>query len=1069
MFYIPIFQKILKKIRWRPRIRPVFLSAVVERKKKTKEDFKKLQKNANNPLRSIKRESVYVCTVIIIIGIVSHAHTLFPFLEGLPWYVDNVLKQGEGHYQDLIAIHAGIGAILIGLAFLIAEKIIGRDKGDDNKYIRLLLLQSSHFITLLFAEILSFAIFAWGSVNPIALLSIVIVSVMTIIAVYKTIELYVKGFPLKQGLFQLWENDAKGRFLQILEKKIEKRFGDNHLVSEFQNKSDGTFEVSIFWSYYKDEYIVLNAIDHSGVVTDINLTNLQRIINFIADINERKLINTTRDSEGVSKTQNTQKIDKPDLVIAPCFKKTTKNFGNQLIWVKKDVYEQAPEKIEKIAKKIFTVKPIDEGEVAATYDLDLLRRECIRSIEEDKEDELEIHLGLHVDLVRIFYEVLELYGNQFSTEQADKERTRLFGGRFIPTEWLPINIEKLFDQAIKKGDENIVRTIAYTKFRLAHQAITHRDHLIFPEIIHFPRFLYQHAKHQLENGNKKMGELISDMSWRYLHELAEYQLQHELGDGLSREEFQQYAKQIMLSYQNLLKVTLDTRDVEGFSLYAGKFSKLFKHLRSDYETYTNEERNDFVEEVTTLKSMVLFGVAMWLLHLHKNNKNVKEIEEMFEVIRGYLDQNIPSFTKTFLRCYSFDTEKQWRWDDWEMQEKEEGEVHSIRILEKCERLFAVHMLRMLSQMNQGAIQNTKLEPDRGMVYLAEGGRVLNDTLEEIKESPKDWFLSDREIDKHIQNFKDLLEQAKSEQEDKDLERKRELRIDPERVKEFKKGFLKSYEDNHPITGLFSKFNALIDATVGLSSKGILRYGVNTISNKAPFFGKDVDWHTHYLGLDESFGYGRRFCLDDNMLLLQSIKSQYHEIKYEQLNEKIREIGLDNIIIISTNRGSWNCLRKTGNFISSWDGRFQPSQLGYEDYIEGNLLIDGAQIPIHHVYSSAKDQNFIFAIDKRKAGKIKLLSPINTSEEEMDRFGNFYISVDELYGNYDEPESYSKALKLLLDDQPDWLEKIGGLENKVAYLKEHVVIKIFRRVHFESNDEAIGYYINTDNCKETKDK
>jgi hypothetical protein len=200
----------------------------------------------------------------------------------------------------------------------------------------------------------------------------------------------------------------------------------------------------------------------------------------------------------------------------------------------------------------------------------------------------------------------------------------------------------------------------------------------------------------------------------------------------------------------------------------------------------------------------------------------------------------------------------------------DGEVHSIQILEKLERFYAVKSLTLLAGKTVEEIRKIELPHTRDLAYLAEGTRDLIKVLDDIKTNPDNWkfVLNENAVNK-VDVFKELLAKAKEAQEQEELKLKKEQAISQKRVQEFKKEVLKTFYEGVNMRDIFEKyFNAYEDRTKEKTDKKE-RFGINIIDDKASFFD---EWHIHYVGWGEN--YGRDLASGENSYLLDDIAKDW---------------------------------------------------------------------------------------------------------------------------------------------------------------------------------------------------
>ena len=130
---------------------------------KLKQELKKSCKQEDHSSVKLYFEQLYLPSwqsvlFVLIIGAIlfflAHITKLGIIFDSLK-YIDG------NHYQNLIAIHAGIGAIIFALLIFIAESL----RDDETKDRARVLLKESFLFPLTVAEIVGFFIFVWGDVN----------------------------------------------------------------------------------------------------------------------------------------------------------------------------------------------------------------------------------------------------------------------------------------------------------------------------------------------------------------------------------------------------------------------------------------------------------------------------------------------------------------------------------------------------------------------------------------------------------------------------------------------------------------------------------------------------------------------------------------------------------------------------------------------------------------------------------------------------------------------------------------------------------------------------------------
>ncbi|MBD3282312.1 MAG: hypothetical protein GF387_01770, partial [Candidatus Portnoybacteria bacterium] len=847
------------------------------KEKRTLLDEVKQEKNLNTEIERIlkkKTKSLWFSPgelVIVIISFlfflfITHIQTIFPcesfinFIEGIYPFKGSPFALTDGnHYQNLIAVHAGIGAVLIGLAFFIAQQI-AKERDGGNSYKGFAFLKRSKFFPILVAEILFFFLFLWGSVNILSIFPIILIGFFTLLSLYKTIDLMVNDFDLRKEEEKIFAEKLRVYFLKILDSDITKLLGDNLLQKRLQQF--GNFvEFTPFSPLNKDEYVEIKT-QQPGHLKNIKYGKLKSFLAYLQKQAPKESTTLELDT-GIENTQKDSYKKSPYCYITPRFNSSTKEVGGVLCWVRKDLVEN--EKIlketTKKAYKAFVIgEPKLDLEEARNYILKL-KKLVLDSVETQKIDQLGYALNIYTDLIEYFYAYLKPFGGGFSDEQARNMSMELAFGGLKPVRWIADDIREIFERGFLSDSKEIIREVAYLPIRFLKYAIDYEDHLIFQQFQYYPVRLYQHAIKLKKSGNDELAEFVVDRSWRYIKEITDYHLEPKLKEEYPEESFKDFSIAIIKIFQNLLKTSFDNRDATNFNSYLTTVTGLFRNM-SISTRYDNEKAETLSNYIESKRSEMLFGLASWIAFQFENNKDDEKLSRIYGYIANRLPSTLNEFTNIFLDCHKLETEKFWGWDNWEMDMKGEGQVH-FQILEKLERFYAIRTLTLLEKKSTEEIQKINLPTNRDFAFLAEGTRDLKKTLEIIKQNPSEWsfVLSEQAISK-VDDFQSLLEKVKAVQDEKDTQRKREAIISQEKVRKFKKGIVKNFTNNPTIRNILKHYNHFVEKLTEIPDK-VKKIGINTVFDKAPFFDESVRWHVSYLGFEEGFDFGRSMANGEN--------------------------------------------------------------------------------------------------------------------------------------------------------------------------------------------------------------
>lgn len=953
-------------------------------------------------------------------------------------FVPNISIPSIGANFDPVAIHTGIGAVLIGLAFFVAQSLA--DKNDPEK--GRVLLYKSWFFPLLMAEVMAFFFFI-GDTNYLGFIPVIAIALWTMFSLGSVIEILVKEHKMEEAKKEVLLSVTKKNFIRILDKEITNRIGNNFIYKKYENS--GILNVNPFGFWGNKKEIIVVKSQKSGTVLNIKIGDLEKLVATLS-----RAINDTISAENTGSTNagNTKVKQEPVCYLKPMLGYKIEA-GETLFEIKKSVADRIDiKKVAKIAQDVFIIKK-DDSEIEARIEISKLKDRCISAINNQQTGDLEKIIRLYVDLVKEFFKYFSSYhGGCFSSEQAKQERGSFFD-KLKPLDWLSKDIWEIFERGINSEDINIIRDVAYLPILLIQQAIESKDHLIFQEFIYFSRVLYERACELLEKGKKKEADIMFDRTWRYLKELSTYHLESKLKDeNYPEQDFKDYYIQILKTFQELLKSSFDKKDFDNFEKFLSVTSGLFDRLDRPYFGLDTEKVYDFLSDK---RQEMLFGLASWILSIFRNTKDFA-IKRFYDAVQNKLPTKIEEFTEVFLRTHDFKTEDYWGWDWWESR-PDEG-VHTINVLEKLEQFFVIRSLSLLRSRNDADIEKIDLPHNRDLAFLAEGTRDAMKTIDDVEKNPDNWkFVLDDESIKKCSSLRGLFKRAHEQQEQDDLKRKREASISSAKVEKFKEFFIENYGQSHPIKELFKNLNLFTDKTSKKARSEIKKMGINTMFDKAAFFGEEVSWHVHYVGIDEAFGFGRSMAYGENDQVLDELKGKATPITKDKFESVLSEIKASNVVLIATNHAIWRFFERTNtNWIPKWHREF-PKELS-DQMIDGVYKLENKLIPVYHLFTPKADHSDILILDKNKIGKFILYSPLDEKDKPDSVYKGFLIEVQEFRPNSD-------LISEFLTKPPQWLTDVGSRDKQIEHLQERVLIHVFEKYEFQINDNFYGYLLRTD--------
>jgi hypothetical protein len=971
---------------------------------------------------------------VLIVTIFFFLSSSFPFGK---------IPKESNTYQNLVTILAGISAIIFALVIFIAES---SHEGEDTDKMRVLLKQS-YLSPLVTVVILTFITLLSEYANFFTIVLIILIGIFTIFSISNIIRTLL----IKYLFFQKRIELLKERFKQSIGWEIDKRLGDNILLSKLEKEI-----MLVFNPLAKGEnkYYIFRS-QKSGIIININLEKLKQFGELLEEEAYRNGKTFYKDvlvegTESIDNKTNEPPNKKPleqnrNRYLLKGFRETVDEAHNELICIDKELIKDQKNqdtlhKLENLVKDCFTVEKSYDFSKEIRMEIEGLRDQFIKAIRNGLE--LSKFKEMYISLAEAFLETISKYGG-YSLKQAREERHSLFGG-FKEIQWLLSHVREFLQEAAKTKDVGIIDDVFYLPIAIAHRAIDYKDQYIFQEFIEFSDYLYLYAFKMPDEDSKK---ILFDHAWRYLRELGDFYITSKLMDSSSNEQdlktYEDFAIYLFYPFQKLLKESFDNKDFKSFQQFYDATLNLFSTFKSKESISENISK-----EINAKRKQMLFGVVSWIFDKFSQDKDDSLLKMLYDTVRNAFSKDIEEFTEVFINC----SIGYWGWDLWETEEAKEGEVHFIHFSEKLHKFFTVKFLSILSTKTDEEIQGIELPYDRDFASLiGDKNSDLNKVLTDINSNPDNWkfVLSDEAIGK-IPSFRELLERVKVAQEEKDSEEKRQKTISEKRVEEFKEEVVKGFYEQATLRQIFKYYNLYQDKTKEISGDEKHKYGFfNFLDDKAAFF---EEWYVYYL--DWGKNYGRNLASSENSFLLDEIMKECTEIKESAFEDKLGSFeNPGNVIIITTNMSqSWRFFENTKKFIPEW---YKNSQ-DYKDLPTINLAgwegwykLEEKLIPIFGIFHG-KANGSILILDKSKLGYLKQYSPLSKKDGQRFLKDIFFIDVQPLL---EKSEIYEK----LINEQPEWLvKKYKEREQQIQYLQELAVINIYESFEYSKTEDFKGY-------------
>ncbi len=994
--------------------------------------------------------SFIVLTVISFIFL-TLSHLPFNFL------VPNLYFRESNHYQNLIAILAGLSALIFSLSIFLATQF-----GEDHVKGEVLLKKSLLYPTVIIT-IFTFMTFLWFNVTVLSILPIILIGILTIQATYFMFQLLLSNYKLSIEKRNLIRN----KFKKSVELAIDERIGNNKLLNELKslNLKYEEYELSPKDNFYKFYSC------KEGVIQDIDLEKLKKLSIYVkskAREKDRSFGILTKPKEKIPIASFSPSYIKGPILILNKKYKDKVSKDDVLIFVNKDFMNvESAEKIKDNVNDIFTIKKDDNFSEEIRLELGDVKDQFLDAIKNENLSKIREPSKIYPELEETFIHSLKEVGGPYNFKQAQTERNNIFGG-WTESEWLLDDIREIFNMGMKSDNISIIQEIGFLPILMAYKALNLDDHYFFQSFIHFDIDLYSNS---FKKEDPELKLFMVNQSWRYLKEMSSL-IRSKLSRGQACEELfslKDFAIYLLIVFQYLLEKSRNKNDFESFEKFSNVSKNLFTHFKPSQnypsshdlkmqlensqlelkESRRIRERlklqtalEDIEKEINERKNQMFFGVATWIF-----SKNRKKFKKFYSEIEKCLPNDFRKFTEVFLSCHTLEADNFWGWIRWETL----PEDHTITIdtMGKLEKFYVAQSLKLLKNMRNHEINlkfdNEEYNKDLYFLALDRFPKILD----EIKRNPQDWeFILNQDEIEMINVFKELLEKSKKIWEEIEEEKIRKKELDDSKIETFKEEVFKEYEKWNSLRRIFIHYNSYVDKTDEVK-EGITRFGLSRVDDKAAFF---KDWHIEYAMWGSDYGQG--MALGENLDLLKKILRHCQEINKNDFNNKLKSFkNISDVIILAVGYKSINFFTNFEGFKPSYAIVNIPTALTDLKCFEGYYQFKNRNIPIFNITGPSNEFDRVIILEKNNLGNLIQYSPLNKGENKELWEDIFYINIESFSEN-------KKLLKEFLENPMEWLKEKGDKNKQKEYLMKKVRVQILERFKYETKNEQIpkSYFI-----------
>lgn len=542
------------------------------------------------------------------------------------WTTRKLDLEDSHRLSSLIAVEGGLAAVVFPLAIFLIE-LTGERSETGIKKSEVVLRESFLFPTVMFVL---FCLLGFSVLTKVAAgwILIVLTALGSAWVLFKVIRLLLDDHRVIASGRQV----LKDKVRRSIHLAIDERIGNNILMMKLKELgvSPGFFGIDD----ERDDLCVFRA-SKGGMVSDVNL---ERLREFVGEIPVRQVL--PKPGEIPAEEEFQDGTGRPEIQFTVRRGVRVAEGESAILAVKKtgEVEKLDQRMLAGIAGEVIEVGAGETYEEVLRAELSRLKDFTLAAIEEKKTGSLRVAIDHYVAVTEAFLEELERCQGVYSSKAAAEELGNIFG-RWDEIEDAARDIYEFLERAVSTGNTETAKLVAFLPTKICTRAVKHRDHYLFQRFAGFARYIYEQSRCVADS---RLQGFLSDRATQYLKELAEFHIEPQLRRKNHDQDvildYGDFALELLVVFQSLLKSALDAADQTALDALLAEFREIFQRYLPAQETknlaYYDEilgqptlsevqregmksdrERQKSREEVqrriTERKGQIIFGLSSW--------------------------------------------------------------------------------------------------------------------------------------------------------------------------------------------------------------------------------------------------------------------------------------------------------------------------------------------------------------------------------------------------------------------------------------------------------------------------
>jgi len=442
----------------------------------------------------------------------------------------------------------------------------------------------------------------------------------------------------------------------------------------------------------------------------------------------------------------------------------------------------------------------------------------LRAIETGHIPMAERRLDSYVLFSKIFLRELDARGIKFTSKQA-RSVSYLdwpFAVQVIQ------HVHEVVLAALDTGNRQMIATVLYQPIRFMKMSVRTADFLFFKRVLRvYPMAIAR--SYNLPPGDVK--SQVVDLSWRYLFEFSNLAFP-ELSQELDRPTATMFLSDIVWTFNDLLKVTIDHDDLDNYIKIGRELDRLFDWFR--YATKVPWQSQEVMQEMDRQRQLVWFGLGSWLtranviepkeavLYEAKQTVNRLHLPEFLQPVTARYNR-IRDLSQVYVNALQF--EDRAVWDQWILEGLPEREVHSVDFPRWLTYFYCLQGIKLILPTGSDAADMPIA--DKNLKYRLDDIRAI---CQVIGNNPSKWIrIVTNEQIANWESFVNLNEQAVALYERHLQNRIIESSLSEAKLAEYKEEFLKGWNSNAWLDYLLKTHTKVVRQPASVDTKYLALY------------------------------------------------------------------------------------------------------------------------------------------------------------------------------------------------------------------------------------------------------